>query len=153
VRPFFNLDVNLVIFQIMDLHGEEMKKRQITVEEDLNRSLPTILGDSETLYRAFSNVVINSIQAMPNGGKLTTSSEHDYPSSTVKITFKDTGIGMDRETSKNLFNPFFTTKDKGSGLGMALTHKIVEDHLGTIEVMSEEGKGTTIVIRLPVVKS
>jgi PAS domain S-box-containing protein len=152
VRPFVNLDVNLVIFQIMDLHGEEMKKKKITVEEHLDRSLPTILGDSETLYRAFSNVVINSIQAMPNGGKLTIFSEHDYPSSTVKITFKDTGIGMDRETSKNLFNPFFTTKDKGAGLGMALTHKIVEDHLGTIEVMSEEGKGTTIVIRLPVVK-
>jgi len=152
VRPFVNLDVNLVIFQIMDLHGEEMKKRQITVEGDLDRSLPTILGDSETLYRAFSNVVINSIQAMPNGGKLTISSEHDRLFSMVKITFMDTGIGMDRETSKNLFNPFFTTKDKGAGLGMALTRKIVEDHHGTIEAMGEQGKGTTIVIRLPVVK-
>jgi signal transduction histidine kinase len=59
---------------------------------------------------------------------------------------------MDKETLKNIFNPFFTTKDKGSGLGMALTHKIVEDHQGAIEVMSEEGKGTTIVVGLPVVK-
>jgi len=70
----------------------------------------------------------------------------------VKITFKDTGIGMDEETLKNLFNPFFTTKDKGAGLGMALTRKIIEDHQGTIEVMSEKGIGTIFVIRLPVLK-
>ena len=152
VRPFVNLDVNLSIIQVMDLHGEEMKKKQIIVEDHLDSTIPTILGDSETLYRAFSNVVINSIQAMPNGGKLTISSEHDRLFSMVKITFMDTGIGMDRETSKNLFNPFFTTKDKGAGLGMALTRKIVEDHHGTIEAMGEQGKGTTIVIRLPVVK-
>ncbi len=58
----------------------------------------------------------------------------------IKITFRDNGIGMDEKTTKNLFNPFFTTKDKGVGLGMALTHKIIEDHRGTIEVMSEQGK-------------
>jgi two-component system sensor histidine kinase AtoS len=152
VRPFVTLDVNLVIIQVMDLHGEEMKKKQIIVEDYLDRTLPPILGDPETLYRAFSNVIINSTQAMPNGGKLTISSGFDRPSTMVKIAFKDTGIGMDKEILKNLFNPFFTTKDKGAGLGMALTHKIVEDHQGTIEVMSEEGKGTTIVVGLPVVK-
>jgi len=70
----------------------------------------------------------------------------------VKIIFIDTGIGMDEKTTKNLFNPFFTTKDKGVGLGMALTHKIIEDHQGTIEVMSEQGKGSSFVLRLPVTK-
>ena len=59
---------------------------------------------------------------------------------------------MDEETTKNLFNPFFTTKEKGAGLGMALSEKIIEDHRGTIEVMSEKGVGTTFVIYLPVVK-
>jgi PAS domain S-box-containing protein len=151
VRPLVNLDVNLVIVQVMDLHEEEMRRKNITIENHLDRTLPTILGDSESLYRAFSNLVINSVQAMPNGGKLTISSERDRFSFMVKVTFKDTGIGMDRETSKNLFNPFFTTKDKGSGLGMALTHKIIEDHHGTIEVQSEQEKGTTIFIQLPVV--
>jgi signal transduction histidine kinase len=67
----------------------------------------------------------------------------------VKITFKDTGIGMDGDTLKNLFNPFFTTKDKGSGLGMALIHKIIEDHQGTVEATSEPGVGTTFVLHLP----
>jgi len=151
-RPFVNLDINPVIMQVIDLHGEEMKQKKIIVENNLDNTIPTVLGDLETLYRAFSNVVINSIQAMPKGGKLTISSEYDRLSSLVKMVFKDTGIGMDRETLKSLFNPFFTTKDKGAGLGMALAHKVVEDHQGTIEVMSEEGKGTTVVVGLPVVK-
>jgi len=152
VRPFVNLNVNQMILQVIDLHGEEMGKRRIVFEDRLDRTLPPILGDSDTLYRAFSNVVINSIQAMPNGGLLSISSEPDGRPSMAKITFRDTGIGMDEETSKNLFNPFFTTKDKGSGLGMALTRKIIEDHRGTIEVMSEKGIGTTFVLKLPVVK-
>ncbi|NWF94285.1 MAG: PAS domain S-box protein [Syntrophaceae bacterium] len=151
-RPMVNLDVNRVILQIIDLHGEEMERKKIFFENRLDRTLPSIQGDSERLYRAFSNLVINAIQAMPNGGSLTISSEQEPSSSMVKITFRDTGIGMDEETARNLFNPFFTTKDKGFGLGMALTHKIVEDHRGTIEVMSEKGKGTIFSIRLPVVK-
>jgi two-component system sensor histidine kinase AtoS len=152
VRPFVNLNVNQMILQVIDLHEEEMAKRRITIEDRLERDLPPIQGDSERLHRAFSNIVINAIQAMPNGGKLSISSEQSQSPSVVKITYRDTGIGMDEETSKNLFNPFFTTKDKGSGLGMALTHKIIEDHRGTIEVMSEKGVGTTFIVRLPVVK-
>jgi two-component system sensor histidine kinase AtoS len=152
VRRLVNIDVNLVIAQVMDLYEEEMNRKNINIEYHLNKNLPPILGDSESLYRAFSNVVINSLQAMPNGGTLIISSMHDHLLFMVKVIFKDTGIGMDKETSNNLFNPFFTTKEKGSGLGMAITHKIIEDHQGTIEVMSEEGKGTTIFIQLPVVK-
>ena len=152
IRPMVNLDVNLLILQVIDLHGEEMAKRQILFEDHLDRTIPQIQGDSEKLYRAFSNMVINSIQAMPNGGRLVISSGPDQVSSMVKINFRDTGVGMDEETTKNLFNPFFTTKEKGAGLGMALSQKVIEDHRGTIEVMSEKGVGTTFVIYLPVVK-
>jgi PAS domain S-box-containing protein len=152
VRPLVHLDANHLILQVIDLHGEEMRKKQIHFEDHLDKILPPIDGDSETLFRAFSNLVINAIQAMPNGGSLIISSEHDQPSSMVKIVFRDRGIGMDEETTKNLFNPFFTTKDKGVGLGMSLTRKIIEDHRGTIEVASEKGRGTTFALRLPVVK-
>jgi two-component system sensor histidine kinase AtoS len=152
IRPMVNLDVNLLILQVIDLHGEEMAKRQILFEDHLDRTIPQIQGDSEKLYRAFSNMVINSIQAMPNGGRLVISSGPDQVSSMVKINFRDTGVGMDEETTKNLFNPFFTTKEKGAGLGMALSEKIIEDHRGTIEVISEKGVGTAFVIYLPVVK-
>jgi len=152
VRPSVDVDVNRLILQTIDLHGEEMERRHIVFESHLSKALPPVRGDSETLYRAFFNLVINAIQAMPNGGSFYISSELDHVSSGVKIIFRDTGIGMDAETSKNLFNPFFTTKDKGVGLGMALAQKIIEDHRGTIEVMSEKGIGTTFVLRLPVVK-
>jgi PAS domain S-box-containing protein len=152
VRPLVDVDANRLILQAVDLLREEMEKKHIIFEDHLDKALPTIRGDSEALYRAFSNLVINAIQAMPNGGSLFLSSEWDHVSSGVKITFGDTGIGMDEETSKNLFNPFFTTKDKGVGLGMALTRKIIEDHRGVIEVMSKKGIGTTFVLTLSVVK-
>jgi two-component system sensor histidine kinase AtoS len=152
-RPFVNLNVNQPILQVIDLYGEEMKKRNIVFEDHLDRTLPFLPGDPERLYRTFSNLVINAIQAMPNGGFLFIFSELDQVGSVLKLTFRDTGIGMDEETSKNLFNPFYTTKDKGAGLGMALTRKIIEDHRGTIEVTSEKEKGTTFVLKLPVVKA
>jgi PAS domain S-box-containing protein len=152
IRPLVNLDVNNLILHAIDLHGEEMTKRKIAFEDKLDKTIPQIQGDPEKLYRAFSNIMINSIQAMPNGGKLFISSGQDQFSSKVKVIFRDTGVGMDEETLKNLFNPFFTTKEKGAGLGMALTHKIIEDHRGTIEVKSEKGKGSTFLLFLPVVK-
>ena len=151
-RPWVHLDVNHLIADVIDLHGEEMEKKHIVFEDHLDKTIPPIQGDAEKLYRAFSNLVINSIQAMPDGGLLWISSDQEDSRPMIKITFRDTGIGMDEETSKNLFNPFFTTKDKGVGLGLALTRKIIEDHRGTIEVMSTKGKGTTFVLRLPVVE-
>ncbi len=152
VRPMVNLDVNRLILQVIDLHGEEMEKKHILFEDRLDRTILSIRGDSEKLYRAFSNLVINAIQAMPSGGWLNISSIQEPSDSMVKVTLRDTGIGMDEETSKNLFNPFFTTKEKGAGLGMALTHKIIEDHRGMIKVISEKNKGTTFILTFPVVK-
>jgi signal transduction histidine kinase len=151
---FVNLDVNQLIMQVIDLHGEEMGKRQITFEEHLDKTIPQVHGDQEKLYRAFSNLMINSIQAMPNGGSLSVSSAIENSTRPmVRVNFSDTGIGMDEITAKNIFNPFYTTKDKGVGLGMALTHKIVEDHQGVIEITSEKGKGTIFVLRFPVIKT
>jgi two-component system sensor histidine kinase AtoS len=152
VRPLVDLKVDSLIHQVIDLHGEELKKRQIVFQDDLNKTASSVHGDAETLYRAFSNLIINAIQAMPNGGILSISSKLDSSSSSLEITFRDTGIGMDETTAKNIFNPFFTTKDKGAGLGLALTRKIIEDHRGTIEVLSRKGMGTTFAVHLPVVK-
>lgn len=153
VRPFAPLDVNSLILQVVDLHGEEMKKKQIFFEDHLDRTVPQIHGDAEMLYRAFSNLVINAIQAMPRGGFLRISSVlRDFGSPELRIAISDTGVGMDPETVKHTFNPFFTTKDKGVGLGMALTRKIIEDHQGAIEVTSEKEVGTTFSLRIPVIK-
>jgi PAS domain S-box-containing protein len=153
VRPLVDLKVDSLILQVIDLHGEELKRRQIVFQDDLNKTISSVHGDAETLYRAFSNLIINAIQAMPNGGIFSISSKLDSSSSSLEITFRDTGIGMDETTAKNIFNPFFTTKDKGTGLGLALTRKIIEDHRGTIEVVSKKGMGTTFTVHLPVVKT
>ena len=153
VRPQVDLKVDSLILQAIDLHGEELKRRQIVFQDDLNKTISSVHGDAETLYRAFSNLIINAIQAMPNGGIFSISSKLDSSSSSLEITFRDTGIGMDETTAKNTFNPFFTTKDKGTGLGLALTRKIIEDHRGTIEVVSKKGMGTTFTVHLPVVKT
>jgi PAS domain S-box-containing protein len=152
VRPLVDLKVDSLILQAIDLHGEEFKRKQIIFQDDLNKMISAVHGDAETLYRAFSNLIINAVQAMPNGGILSISSKLDSSSSSLEIAFKDTGIGMDETTAKNIFNPFFTTKDKGAGLGLALTRKIIEDHRGTIEVVSKKGMGTTFTVHLPVVK-
>jgi two-component system sensor histidine kinase AtoS len=151
-RPWTNIDINPLLLQVIELHGEEMRKKGVAFENSLAPGLSPIQGDPDSLYRAFSNIVINSIQAMPNGGVLTISSGIDSVRPMAQITFTDTGVGMDEKTTKNLFNPFFTTKDKGAGLGMALTHKIIEDHRGTIEVRSDLGHGSTFILRLPVTK-
>jgi two-component system sensor histidine kinase AtoS len=151
-RPWVTLNPNPLLLQAAELLGEEMLKKEVRLEKVLDPGLPPVQGDPDSLYRAFSNIMINSIQAMPDGGILMIRSEQDTALSTVIITFRDTGIGMDEKTAKNLFNPFFTTKDKGVGLGMALTHKIIEDHRGKIEVISEPGKGSTFTLTLPVAK-
>src|SRR4030043_677198 len=151
IRLLVDLKVDSLIHQVIDLHGEELKRRQIAFQDHLNKTILPVHGDAETLYRAFSNLIINAIQAMPYGGTLSISSKLDSSSTSLEITFRDTGIGMDETTAKNIFNPFFTTKDKGVGLGLALTRKIIEDHRGTIEVVSEKGMGTTFTVLLPVV--
>jgi signal transduction histidine kinase len=153
VRPLVNLKLDALIHQVIDLHGEELKRRQVALEVRLEEGIPPMRGDTETLSRAFSNLIINATQAMPNGGTLSISSRFDSSSSSVEITFEDTGIGMDEITARNVFNPFFTTKDKGVGLGLALTRKIIEDHQGRIRVASQMGKGTAFILVLPVVKS
>jgi len=110
--------------------------------------IPQILLDMVQLNRAFTNLILNAVQAMPNGGELTisTSKAGDF----IEVKVKDTGVGIPRKDMEKLFSPFFTTKAKGTGLGLLTTKAIVEAHGGTITVESEEGKGTTITVRLPI---
>jgi signal transduction histidine kinase len=121
----------------------------VEVVTQLNESLPTITADPEQLGQVFGNIMLNAIQAMPEGGQLLVKSE--VPSSGwVAASFTDTGAGIPKENLGKLFEPLFTTKAKGIGLGLALTKTLVEGHGGTIEVESEEGKGSTFTVRLPV---
>ena len=94
--------------------------------------------------------MLNATEAMPSGGKLTISSRFSENQEYIEILFKDTGTGIPKEDIGKLFDPFFTTKSSGTGLGLAITYGIIKQHNGKIEVDSEQGKGSTFKVSLPV---
>jgi signal transduction histidine kinase len=122
---------------------------QITLVNSLSSTLPEIQADSNQLMQVFGNLIINATQAMPDKGTLTISSQAVQPG-WISISVTDTGVGISSENMKKLFEPLFTTKAKGIGLGLVVIKTIVEAHGGRITVVSEVGKGTTFTVILPV---
>jgi two-component system, NtrC family, nitrogen regulation sensor histidine kinase NtrY len=121
--------------------------RAITCKLELEDSLGTIAADGELLHRAVSNLVLNAMDAMPNGGTLTLRTRRD--DGKVIIEIADTGSGLTREECDRIFTPYYTSKQHGTGLGLAIVQSVVSDHGGRISVQSEPGRGTTFVIELP----
>jgi signal transduction histidine kinase len=125
--------------------------KNVEVVSQPAEALPSILADPDQLGQIFSNLILNAIQAMPEGGRLVIKSEVPSPE-WVAISFTDTGVGIPEENLGKLFEPLFTTRARGIGLGMAVVKGLVEAHEGTIEVQSEVGEGTTFTVRLPLAK-
>jgi len=140
-------DLNEVIKDTLTLYTGHSEKVGISTEFG---NIPKIPGDKEQLSRTFINIITNAVQAMPDGGKLTISTSLNSQPEFVKVIFADTGIGMSPETQEKIFQPYFTTKKSGTGLGMAVVHRVITDHKGTIEVESKENVGTKFTIFLPV---
>ena len=115
---------------------------------DLTQSEPKIKMDVEQMKRVFDNLIKNAVDAMPIGGKLAITSRES--NANMKIAFADTGIGMTKEIMEKIWTPFFTTKAKGMGLGLAICKRIVEAHGGSISVESTVGKGTTFTVTIPI---
>jgi len=107
----------------------------------------TIMGDGEKLRQAFLNIIINALQATASGGRV--SIELQQRDSDIEIRFNDSGSGIPPEVLDRIFDPFFTTKAEGTGLGLAVTRKIIGAHDGTLTVESESGKGTSVIVKLP----
>jgi two-component system, sporulation sensor kinase E len=131
---------------------ENLKRNQIELELKSEPDLPPILGDRLLLKQSFQNLVQNSIEAMPQGGKLSidlreikTHPKEKY----IKIEISDTGCGIEEKDQERIFNPFFTSKEKGTGLGLSLVKKIVSLHFGEIEFTTQINRGTTFKIYLP----
>lgn len=118
------------------------------IQERLPDSPVSVMADADRLKQVFSNLVRNSLQAMPEGGSLTAEAIA-LPNNRVRIIFTDTGCGMTPKQVERLFEPFTSTKPSGTGLGLSIVYQIVRDHGGTINVQSREGAGTTITIELP----
>jgi len=144
------VDINEVVDRALDLVAHSFEKQDIEVVKEFNPSLPQLVADYDQLQQVCTNLILNAIQAMPEGGWLTlrTSAEGDGQ---LKIEVEDTGYGISAENMRKLFTPFFTTKSevKGVGLGLAVAYGIIQRHHGRIEVQSQEGEGTTFTIYLP----
>lgn len=152
------VDLNEVLRRTVSLLGFQLRSQSIQLIENYNENLPLILGDSNHLQQAFLNVLLNSIQAMPNGGKLgvqTASIEGDVPkklNGRVVVEISDTGVGIDPKYLDKIFDPFFTTKEHGSGtgLGLSISYGIIKEHKGNFDVKSIIGEGTIVKIVFPV---
>jgi len=140
-------DLLRAVAQLFQAQLQAPGREPITCRLDLDESLAPIAADPELLHRALSNLVLNAMDAMPNGGTLTLRSRRD--DGTVTIEVADTGSGLTREECERIFTPYYTSKQHGTGLGLAIVQSVVSDHGGRISVRSEPGQGTTFVIELP----
>lgn len=134
--------------EIRVLMESEAFLKNVIIEENFCH-LPSVNIDKEQIKQVLINIIQNSFDAMPQGGRLTIHAEPLKTEKKIKIQFNDTGCGMDKETQGRIFEPFFTTKEQGTGLGLAVSQQIIESHGGQIEIDSEPGVGTTTVIFLP----
>jgi len=145
---FQQADVNEELESVLTLTAQEARKAGVKVEKKLDPSIGKRSFDAGLLRQAFLNLVLNAVQAMPQGGLLMVGSS--LREGKVEVMVGDTGSGIAEENRKKLFSPFFTTKKNGTGLGLAITYRIIENHHGTIDVASEQGKGTTFTVKIPV---
>ncbi|MFQ5997220.1 MAG: ATP-binding protein [Dehalococcoidales bacterium] len=140
------MNINEVVQETLSLTALPENVRMV---RQLDESLPEILADPDQLGIVFSNIIRNGIQAMPDGGRLLVKSKA-INSERVVISIADTGVGIPKEKLPQIFEPLFTTKAKGIGLGLAVTKSLVEGHGGTIKVRSKVGKGSTFTVGLPI---
>lgn len=139
--------INTLITESVSFLQPEIKDRDIIVETDFRKDLAPLEVDRNQLKQAFYNVIKNSFQAMKSGGilRIKTDMDDQY----VSVAFTDTGGGISPENMGKIFEPYFTTKAKGSGLGLLIVRRIVRAHGGEIDIVNHEGKGLTLTIRLP----
>lgn len=146
------LDIALLISRVLALLETEAAQRGITLKwNSPEGSFPQVEGDETMLHRAILNLCKNSLEAMDNGGTLSvdvrTKAAGDSPAMIVSV--HDTGPEIPEEIRSKIFNPFFTTKSEGTGLGLALVHQIIDSHGGSVTFSSQEGQGTTFLVSLP----
>ena len=146
---FRQVDLNEIIQRAFDLTAHSAQLQHVHVTRELDPALPGVMADSDQLQQVCTNLILNSIQAMPGGGNL--SVRTSVCDGQVKLDVQDTGVGISKENLSKLYTPFFTTKRevKGVGLGLAVSYGIIQRHHGRIEVQSKEGVGTTFTVYLP----
>lgn len=135
---------------VLTLVRQQAIKAGVEIDIDCSESLPLISGNFEQLKQAFLNFVLNALQVMPDGGKLTI--KGDFEQNRLRVSFTDTGPGIPEDIQERVFNPFYTTRQEGTGLGLAITHRIIDAHGGRVVLNSRIGEGATFIVELPIHK-
>jgi PAS domain S-box-containing protein len=145
-----DLDINRLLDDTLQLLEPQLRKSQIELIRDYADYLPPVFGNNGKLQQVFTNLILNARDAMTDGGRLTLRTRFVEPDE-IKIEVSDTGCGIEPENLGKIFDPFFTTKGvgNGTGLGLAVTYGIVQEHGGTIEAFSNKGEGTTFILSFP----
>ena len=140
-------DINSIVLEAVSFFRPEIKDRDIVVETELRSDLPLLELDRDQMKQVFYNAIKNSFEAMKRRGILRIRTDRD--DTHVKISFTDTGGGISAENLSHVFEPYFTTKATGSGLGLLIVRRIVREHGGELSIESSEGKGLRLTVRLP----
>ena len=139
--------INPVIQNIFDFLSLEFKQAEIEVRLNLSEDSPALFGSPDQIRQALLNLLLNALQAMPHGGTITITTLRE--GSYLKIFIQDTGNGIDPSARDKIFDPYFTTKEKGSGLGLTIVRRVIRDHGGEIKLTSNPQQGTQFELILP----
>jgi signal transduction histidine kinase len=142
-------DVHQVVEDVLALTNKRLERGRVRVRRAFDLHVPALNAIKNQLKQVFLNLVINAVEAMPKGGELTIRTALSPDGDWVSIAFCDQGTGLSQQARAHLFEPFHTTKRKGTGLGLSVSYGIIEQHGGSIEVESSEGKGSCFTVRLP----
>ncbi len=142
-------DLNAVLQDILTLYEDELAQRGIRTEKDLSPTLPRLAFDGQQIKQALINVLKNAMEAMETGGTLTVRTYALHETGEIAVEICDTGPGISTKAMHNIFNPYYTTKPRGTGLGLPITNRIVKAHGGRIELKNREGGGALCTIKLP----
>jgi len=158
-RETGTFNIHSILDRALMLYEEPARLNAVVLAREYDPSLPEVIGNRDQLIQVFLNIIKNAVEIMPSGGKLTVVTRMSDMFTSVQadgrkhrlmvVKVSDTGPGIKQEHLQDIFAPFFTTKDRGVGLGLALSYQIVQEHLGTIRVDSHEGEGTTFSVYLP----
>jgi signal transduction histidine kinase len=142
------VEVSPLFEETLQLLRPQIERQKISVQKDF-RSLPPVTADKEQMKQVILNLLLNAIQAMPKGGRLDLSGQVSTDDQWVQLSILDSGIGIPPEDIEKLFDPFFSTKEGGVGLGLSIAHRIIDQHHGKIEIESRPEQGTVFKLWLP----
>lgn len=146
------VEIRKILDNALDVISAYARLNKVSVEVIGGDGVPSLKGDADHLTQVFLNLFLNAVQAMPEGGRLSVETRYRSGSKYLEVLVKDTGVGISPEHRDRVFDMFFTTKKGGTGLGLSLVQRIIFEHQGFVEFESEPGKGTTFIIKLPVIE-